>query len=76
MFIFSIDSRVKLKEDLQCKPFQWYLDHVYPDLKVPDSQDISYGSIRQGRSQNYTQKNNFVYLLSEKFMYWKIVHIL
>lgn len=44
----SIESRMELKRNLQCKPFQWYLDNVYPDLKIPDSQDITYGSIRQG----------------------------
>jgi len=44
----SIESRMELKRRLQCKPFQWYLDNVYPDLKIPDSQDITYGSIRQG----------------------------
>jgi len=44
----SIESRLELKRNLQCKPFQWYLDRVYPDLKIPDSQDITYGSIRQG----------------------------
>jgi len=44
----SIESRMELKRNLQCKPFQWYLDNVYPDLKIPDSQDITYGSIKQG----------------------------
>jgi len=44
----NIDSRMALKSELQCKPFQWYLDNVYPDLKIPDSQDATYGSIGQG----------------------------
>jgi len=46
----NIDSRMELKKELQCKPFEWYLDNVYPDLKIPDSQDATYGSIRQGGS--------------------------
>lgn len=46
----NIDSRMELKKELQCKPFQWYLENVYPDLKIPDSQDATYGSIRQGGS--------------------------
>lgn len=44
----SIEERMQLKSDLQCKSFQWYLENVYPDLKIPDSQDATYGSMRQG----------------------------
>ena len=44
----SIEERMQLKSDLECKSFQWYLENVYPDLKIPDSQDATYGSMRQG----------------------------
>lgn len=45
-FCFSIADRLELRDQLQCKPFKWYLEHVYPELVVPETQSI--GSLRQG----------------------------
>ncbi|XP_039252173.2 polypeptide N-acetylgalactosaminyltransferase 16-like [Styela clava] len=31
----NIDERKKLRKDLQCKTFEWYLDTIYPQLSIP-----------------------------------------
>ena len=41
----DITSRVKLRNDLQCKSFQWYLDEIYPELFIP-GEAVASGEIR------------------------------
>uniref|UniRef100_A0A2C9LFP0 Polypeptide N-acetylgalactosaminyltransferase n=1 Tax=Biomphalaria glabrata TaxID=6526 RepID=A0A2C9LFP0_BIOGL len=44
----DISERLALRDRLQCKPFKWFLENVYPELKIPSVQDIAFGSIKQG----------------------------
>jgi len=42
----DVAERKKLRENLQCKSFDWYLKNVYPELEIPDDNYIEAGQIR------------------------------
>nr|XP_021142977.1 polypeptide N-acetylgalactosaminyltransferase 16 isoform X2 [Columba livia] len=43
----SVAERVEQRRKLNCKSFQWYLENVYPELKIPEKELIP-GIIKQG----------------------------
>lgn len=44
----NVKSRVELRKNLKCESFKWYLENVYPELQVPDQDDVAFGELRQG----------------------------
>ena len=45
----DVSERLALREDLQCKSFEWYLENIYPDSPIP-LKPIAQGEIRNKRS--------------------------
>ena len=46
----DVKGRKKLREDLQCKSFQWYIDNIYPELFIPGDA-VASGEVRSGRGR-------------------------
>ncbi|XP_078089752.1 polypeptide N-acetylgalactosaminyltransferase 16-like [Mustelus asterias] len=43
----NIADRVQLRKKLQCKSFQWYLENVYPELRIPEKEISETVVVRQ-----------------------------
>ncbi|XP_027477860.2 polypeptide N-acetylgalactosaminyltransferase 14 isoform X1 [Zalophus californianus] len=61
----NIESRLDLRKNLQCQSFKWYLENVYPELRIPSDSSIQKGSIRQRQKclESQRQKNTDTYNL-------------
>ncbi|XP_074246426.1 polypeptide N-acetylgalactosaminyltransferase 17 isoform X2 [Saimiri boliviensis] len=49
--IGDVSERRALRKSLKCKNFQWYLDHVYPEMRRYNN-TIAYGELRNNKAKD------------------------
>lgn len=51
MDVGDLSERKEIRRRLNCKPFKWYLDNVFPEKFIPNENVIAYGSIKGQNEQ-------------------------
>ena len=56
----DLTERLELKRRLQCKPFSWFLDNIWPELFVYSKDVLAWGSVRSVTQPYIDQDNQYV----------------
>ncbi|XP_035999866.1 polypeptide N-acetylgalactosaminyltransferase 9 [Fundulus heteroclitus] len=48
----DVSERVALRKRMQCRSFRWYLEHVYPEMRIYNN-TITYGEVRNSKASGY-----------------------
>ena len=58
----DLTERKQLRERLQCKSFQWFLDEYYPEKFIPDKNVYAYGMVSDMHWNKRNNDDDFSYL--------------
>ena len=48
----DISERVEIRDKLKCKPFSWFLENIYPELRIPNKDAIGWGAVSQRETRS------------------------
>ncbi|XP_056602874.1 polypeptide N-acetylgalactosaminyltransferase 9 [Triplophysa dalaica] len=48
----DVSERVALRKKMNCRSFRWYLEHVYPEMRIYNN-TITYGEVRNSKASGY-----------------------
>ncbi|XP_069038323.1 polypeptide N-acetylgalactosaminyltransferase 9 isoform X2 [Lepisosteus oculatus] len=48
----DVSERISLRKRLQCRSFRWYLENVYPEMRIYNN-TITYGEVRNSKASGY-----------------------
>ncbi|XP_043094101.1 polypeptide N-acetylgalactosaminyltransferase 9 isoform X2 [Puntigrus tetrazona] len=48
----DVSERVALRKKMNCRNFRWYLEHVYPEMRIYNN-TITYGEVRNSKASGY-----------------------
>lgn len=46
----DLTPRLELRRRLRCKSFKWYLENIYPEQTIPDTDNVAFGEVRNPSS--------------------------
>jgi len=61
----SLQEQLEVKSQLDCKPFQWYIENIFPELKLPNEENSAFGQLKQGSLCLQSQQGSSEVTLAE-----------